>query len=366
MNFWQKTASALRAAGKAAGRGLAVAAKAVARFFVKHAYFFKKLGIALLTLACSTVIIFFILRLIPGDVVREYALQIASKRGISYDAAYQIAIQLLNYDPEASVFVQFFKYVGGLFRGNLGSSMYVDGVTANLLIKQRLPWTLFITSVALIISFLIGTWMGSFMARKRKGAANVALNTYIVTSGSVPDYLMGLLLVLLLAYTVPIFPAQGNFDINVSTPGFNLTFFIDVIYHAFLPVFAYVLVQTGSWALLMRGSSIGVLGEDYINAARARGLRTGTITRKYLKRNAMLPLITTLAITFAALFGGSTLMESIFNYPGIGLELAARIGQKDYFVVQGIMFFSSAMVIVVNLLTDSIYSLVDPRVREGA
>lgn len=355
MDFLRKAGRAIRAAGKAVGR-----------FFVRYAYFFKKLGIALLTLACSTIIIFFILRLIPGDIVREYALQIAARRGISYDAAYQIATQLLNYDPEASIFVQFFKYVKGLFQGNLGSSMYVDGVTANLLIKQRLPWTLFITSAALIISFLVGTWMGSFMARKRKGAANVALNTYIVTSGSVPDYLMGLLLVLLLAYTLPIFPAQGNYDINNATPGFNIMFFLDVLYHAFLPILAYVIVQTGSWALMMRGSSIGVLGEDYIGAARARGLRTSTITRKYLKRNAMLPLITTLAVTFAALFGGSTLMESIFNYPGIGLELAARIGQKDYFVVQGIMFFSSAMVILINLVTDSIYSLVDPRVKEGA
>lgn len=348
-----------------AGRAMRTVGKAIGRFFVKYAYFFKKIGIALLTLACSTIIIFFILRLIPGDIVREYAMQIASKRGISYDAAYQIAVQLLNYDPQASIFVQFFKYVKGLFQGNLGASMYVDGITANLLIKQRLPWTLFITSAALIISFLVGTWMGSFMARKRTGAANVALNTYIVTSGSVPDYLMGLLLVLLLAYTFPVFPAQGNYDINTSTPGFNLTFFVDVLYHAFLPILAYVIVQTGSWALMMRGSSVGVLGEDYINAARARGLKTSTITRKYLKRNAMLPLITTLAVTFAGLFGGSTLMESIFNYPGIGLELAARIGQKDYFVVQGIMFFSSAMVILINLVTDSIYSLVDPRVREG-
>ena len=358
------TKSAFAAAASAVGRWFAAAAQWVGRFFVRYWFFIKKILIAIVTIACSTIIIFFILRLIPGDVVREYALSIAQRRGISYDAAYEIAVNLLNYDPEAPIFTQFFKYVGGLFQGNLGASMYVDGVTANSLIAQRLTWTLLITSVALIISFLLGTAIGAFMARKRRGVANVLLNGYIVTSGSIPDYLLGLLLVLLFAYTLPIFPAQGNYDISVCTPGFNLPFIGSVLYHACLPILAYVLSQTGSWALMMRGSAIGVLGEDYINAARARGIGNMTINRKYLKRNAMLPLVTSFAVTFAALFGGSTLMESIFNYPGIGLELAQRIGQKDYFVVQGIMFFSSFMVIAINLITDCIYSLIDPRIRE--
>lgn len=345
-------------------RVLMIVIRAIGGFFVKYCYFFKKLGIALVTLVCSTILIFFILRLIPGDIVREYALSLAQKRNISYDSAYKLAVQLLNYDPDASIFVQFWTYVTGLLKGNLGSSMYVEGVTANLLIAQRLPWTLLVTSVALLISFLLGTAMGSFMARKRKGAANAAMNSYIVVSGAIPDYLMGLILVLVFAYVLPIFPAQGNYNINNVTPGFNFPFIIDVLYHACLPILAYVLVQTGSWALLMRGSAVGVLGEDYIKAAKARGISSGVITRKYLKRNALLPLVTNLAIVFAGIFGGSTLMESIFNYPGIGLELAARIGQKDFFVVQGILFFSSAMVILVNLITDSIYSIIDPRVRE--
>lgn len=338
--------------------------KAIVGFLYKYRYFWKKLGIAALTLAFSTIVIFFIIRLIPGDIVREYALSLASSRNIPYDEAYRLAVSLLNYDPEESIFLQFFRYVGGLFRGELGVSLYNEDITANLLIKQRLPWTLFISSVSLLISFLLGTWLGSLMARKRNGAADTAISSYIVVSGSIPDYLMGLLLVLIFAYTWKIFPSQGNYDAFYSEPGWNFKFFYDVLRHAFLPVAAYVFVQTGTWTLMMRGSSIGVLGEDYISAAKARGLSERTITRKYLKRNAMLPLVTSLAVSFAALFGGSPLMESIFNYPGIGLELSARIGLKDYFVVQGIMFFTSSMVILVNLITDSIYSLIDPRVRK--
>ena len=114
----------------------------------------------------------------------------------------------------------------------------------------------------------------------------------------------------------------------------------------------------------MRGSCIGVLGEDYILAARARGLSERTIRRKYVNKNALLPLVTMLGISFGALFGGATLMESIFNYPGIGLEISNRIVNKDYMVVQGLIFFSAAMVIIVNLIVDLIYPFIDPRVRE--
>lgn len=360
-NFTQKTKDSMHKIGKA----LSVVGRVIGRFFYRYRSFFKRLGIAALTLSLSTILIFFVIRLTPGDVVEEYARTLMQSRRLDPEAARQLAMRLLNYNPDENIFMQFFRYIGGLFRGELGVSIYVDGVTANSLIAQRMPWTLFITSVALIISFIIGTAMGSFMARKRKGAANGLMNSYIIVSGAVPDYLMGLFLVLIFAYSMGIFPAMYGYDIEFSTPGFNFKFIIDVLYHAILPIVAYVFVQTGSWALMMRGNAVGVLGEDYIHIAKARGLKDSTITNKYLKRNAMLPLITTLTLTFGGLFGGSPLMESIFEYPGIGMELAERITSKDFFVVQGILFFSSAMIIIINLITDSIYSLVDPRVRRG-
>ena len=336
----------------------------IGKFFYRYRYFWNKLGVALITLALTTVLIFFILRLTPGDIVHNYAMSLASQRNVTYEEGYRLAVMLLNYDPNEPIFSQFFRYVKGLMEGNLGQSLYAEGITANLLIKQRLPWTLFISSVALFISFLLGSFLGSFIARKRSGVREGVITSYIVVSNAIPDYLMGLLLVILFAYETPIFPAQGNYDI-AYTPGWNLPFIGNVLYHAFLPILAYVFVQTGGWAMAMRGSAVGVLGEDYINAARARGLPEGLITKKYLKRNALLPLITSLALSFAGLFGGSVLMESVFNYPGIGMELSARIGSRDYFVVQGILFFTSSVVIFVNLITDSIYSIIDPRVRRS-
>ncbi|WP_264230134.1 ABC transporter permease [Acholeplasma laidlawii] len=335
------------------------------KFFSDNGYYFKKILIALITLFSSVIIIFLILRLIPGNVVHEYAISLAQKRGISYQDAYRLAVQLLNFDPSETVFQQFIRYITGLFSGNLGQSLYVDDVNVNLLIKQRLPWTLLITSLALMISFITGTAMGSFMARKRKSKRTAAMNSYIVVAGSMPDYLVGLILVLIFAYQLKIFPAQGNYNIIDVTPGFNISFILNILYHAFLPVLAFVIVQTGGWALLMRGNAIGVLGDDYVKAAQARGISEKNIRSKYLKKNAMLPLVTSLALTFGALFGGSTLMETIFNYPGLGMELASRIGMKDYFVVQGLMFFTSAIIIFINLITDLLYPLIDPRVKKG-
>ncbi len=336
----------------------------IGAFFEKYKYFFAKIGISLLTLALSTILLFFILRKIPGDILELYALKLQNSQGITYDRAYELAKQLLNFDPNEDVFHAFFRYIGGLLRGQLGESYLETGVSANSLIRTRLPWTLFISSVALFISFFIGTKIGAYIATKRNGIANRIASGYIAISGSIPDYLIALLLVILFGYTLKWFPTQNNYDAFKVTPGFNFPFIGSVLYYAFLPILSYSIVQTGTWILHMRGSCIGVLGEDYILAARARGLSERTIRRKYVNKNALLPLVTMLGISFGSLFGGATLMESIFNYPGIGLEISSRIVNKDYMVVQGLIFFSAAMVIIVNLIVDLIYPFIDPRVRE--
>lgn len=338
--------------------------KVVLAFLKKYHYFFEKLGISLLTLALSTILLFFILRMIPGDIVEIYALKLQNQQGITYDRAYELATQLLNYDPNENVFSAFFRYIGGLFQGKLGDSYLEENVSANTLIATRLPWTLFISSVALFISFFVGIAIGGYIATHRNGVASKVASGYIAISGSIPDYLLALLFVIIFGYTLKWFPTQNNYDAFATTPGFNLPFLGSVLYHAFLPILSYSVVSIGSWILHMRGSAIGVLGEDYILAARARGLPERTIRSKYIRKNALLPLITMLGISFGALFGGATLMESIFNYPGIGLEISNRIIAKDYLVVQGLIFFSAFMVIIVNLVVDLIYPLIDPRVRE--
>lgn len=331
-------------------------------FLYRGRYFWKKLGYVLLTLVLTTIMIFFILRLTPGDTVINYAKSIQASQNLTYEEAYQVAVRLLNYDPNAPIYEQFYIFVTGLFDGTLGRSIYRDDITALLLIKQKLPWTLFVSTIALLISFFLGTWLGSVMAKKRDTAVDNVTSFFVILTNSTPDFLVGLLLIMLFAYKLDLFPFQGNYDIQF-TPGLNWPFINNVLWHAALPILSLVITGVGGWAFQMRANVTSVLGEDYIYCAKVRGLSDRIITKKYLKRNAMLPLVTSLALTFASLFGGSTLMESIFNYPGLGQELAARIASRDYFVVQGILFFSSSIVIILNFITDMIYYLIDPRIR---
>ena len=233
---------------------------ACGRFLQKYSYFFAKIGISLVTLALSVIVLFFLLRMIPGDIVELYALKLQNQQGITFDRAYELAAQLLNYDPNENIFQAFGRYVGGLFRGELGNSYLETGVSANSLIATRLPWTLFISSVSLFISFFIGIAVGGFVAQKRKGIANKVASGYIAVSGSVPDYLIALILVIVFAYQLRWFPAQNNYDAFAVTPGFNLPFLLNVLYYAFLPILSYTIVQTGNWILHMRGSCIGRCG----------------------------------------------------------------------------------------------------------
>ena len=338
---------------------------AVLTFLKKNEYIFSKIGLALLTLALTTICLFFLLRQIPGDVVDIYAQSLQVSRGLTYDKAYELAVQLMNYDPNEGIMEALARYVGGLLRGELGESYLQIGLSANTLIEQRLPWSLFISSMALFISFFLGIAIGGFVAQRRKGIINKIVSGYIAITGAVPDYLLALLMVTFFSYQLKIFPSQNNYDIFKVTPGFNIPFFTDVLYHACLPILSSAIIQTGSWIMQMRGSCIGVLGTDYIFSARARGLSDSTIRRKYMNKNALLPLVASFGVAFGSLFGGSVLLESIFNYPGIGLEITSRIVSKDYVVVQGLVFFSAAMIIIVNLLVDLIYPLVDPRVKRG-
>ncbi|MGI6781366.1 MAG: ABC transporter permease [Acholeplasmataceae bacterium] len=337
----------------------------IKKIFIKYRYFFERVIIAICTLFLCSIVTFFLMRMMPGDVVDNYTYNLMAQKQLPYDSARRLAVQLLNYDPDENIFVQLGRFYSGLFRGNLGQSIYVEGLTTNDIIKKSLPWTLFISSCGLFLSYVIGTAIGARMAYKRKGVENAMYSTYIVVSSTIPDYLFGLIILYIFGYTLGFFPTFGAYDIEV-TVGLNFRFLLSCLHHAFLPICAYVFTGIGGWALSMKGSCTGVLGEDYVNAGIARGLPEKIIVKKYLKKNAKLPLITSLALSFAGLFGGSSVMESIFAYPGIGYAFSSYVASRDYFIMQGLFFFMSVVIIIANLIADSIYTIVDPRIRRGS
>lgn len=331
----------------------------------KYRYLFARVGISLITLVLAMFLCFILLELMPADSVEQMALKLSTERRMPLEEARVLAIEILGYNPDANIFEKIGRYIGNLLEGNLGTSIVNPSITVNSVISKTLPWTLFIATLSLIISFILGTLLGAKMAWKRGKATDTIASGYIVVSSSIPDYILALLVLLVFAYRLGWFPTMGAYSISEDV-GFNFGFIISCLYHGVLPIFANVFIQTAGWALLMRGSSIAVIGEDYIWASRARGIPERAIVNKYMRRNAILPLIASVALSFAGLFGGSPLMESIFNYPGIGQAFGLYVAQRDYFMIIGILFFQSFIIILANLIADSLYSIIDPRIRRSA
>ncbi len=325
-------------------------------------YFIKKILIAFATLLMASFLTFCLLRLMPGDAVFNWARTLAQERGIEIDEARRQVILMINYDPDEPFLSQLGRYYGNLAQGNLGDSFIYRGKKVNDLVAYALPWTLLVVSLSLVLSFFIGIQVGGVMAIKRKSIINPLITVYATITSAVPFYIFAILLQILFCFQLGWFPMNGAYDIWV-TPGFNAEFFGSVLMHAAMPVATYVLTQLGTWALLMKGSAISVLGEDYVNAARARGIPDSIIRRKYVMKNAMLPLFTSVAMSFGFMMGGAVLIENTFKYPGMGSYIASAVSQRDLAVWQGMLLVTGSAVILANLIAEIVYSKLDPRIK---
>ncbi len=321
----------------------------------------KRIAVALVTLFFVTTLTFFVVRNTPGDALQVWALEIVQTYGISMEDAMKQVRAMYGYDPDEPVLSQYIRYVKGLARGNLGTSILYKS-SVNEIVFQALPWTVFILSTSLVLSFSIGALLGMAIAWKRKTVLDPIITGYAAITGATPDYITALILLIIFAINLKWFPLKGAYDPAVK-PGFTWEFIKSVLYHGVLPIAAYTFENTAAWALAMKGSAVSVLGEDYIMAAWARGLKERRIMTRYMGRNAMLPLVTGLAIAFGSMMGGSVLIETIFNYPGIGWFFNQAVARRDYGLMQGLFFLTAAAVILANLIADLLYTRLDPRIR---
>lgn len=320
----------------------------------------KKIMTVLLTILFATTITFFVIRLMPGDPVESMAMGML-QQGMDYNESYEKAKAMLNYDPDKPVIEQYAGYLMKLVTGDLGISITSKKPVTEV-IASALPWTLFILTVSIGIAFTVGVLIGMYISLKRKTFLDPVVSVYASISGSLPDYIVGFLLVLLFATNLRWFPGRGAYGPTV-TVGFNMEFISSVLYHACLPVMTYVVTGIGGWALSMKGSAVSVLGEDYVSCAKARGLSDQRIRTKYIGRNAILPLVTSLTISFGMLFGGSPLVENLFSYPGVGFYLNQAITTRDYTLMQGLFLMITIAVVCANILAEILYSVLDPRIR---
>lgn len=322
---------------------------------------------AAITIWAVTTFIFFLVRLMPGNPVDVYVDYLMNLENLSYEEALARAASQFKFDPDANVFTQYFEYMAQLIQGDLGESITSTGTKVIDQIYRFLPWTLFAVGLGLLISFVLGVVLGILMAYQRNSMLDVGLSLFSSILSAVPNYIWGLLILIVFGVQLGWFSIgelRGTYDPDID-PGFTPEFIISVLEHAFLPVVVYITGALGTWMLTMRNSTISVLGEDYVNVARARGLTQSRIVTAYVGRNASLPMFTLLAINIGFIIGGSVIIEELFVYKGLGSFLFWSISQRDYTSMQGVLLIIVISVVFSNLLADLLYSRLDPRVRLG-
>ncbi|GAA1661621.1 ABC transporter permease [Kribbella alba] len=332
------------------------------------AWLVRRLGKALLTIFLVTTLTFFLVRLLPGNPVDTYIQTQIAQTGVSYAEAAAQARGLFSLDPNEPLIQQYFDYLGNVLHGDFGNSLLSPGTTVAQVIKTYLPWTLFSVGIATILSFGIGILAGMLMAYRRESWIDHVLTSIGSLLHAIPNYILAIIIVVFFGVKLQLFDLstiRGSYSPGMS-PEFSLSFLNDALYHASLPIIAYVLTTVGSWALVMKSSTVETLGEDYVTVARARGLTDARIRAGYVGRNAVLPLFSQLAVSLGFVVGGSIFVEKIFGYQGIGYSLYTAVSGRDYPVLQGIFLVITISVVVANLLADLLYGRLDPRIRTAA
>jgi len=335
---------------------------------ILNSYLFRKLLKALLTAFVVITLTFFLIRLLPSNPIELFIQDLMVQYSMPYHQARDQAAALFAIDLSKPLVLQYFDYLAGLLHGNLGTSILSPGTPVSSYIQRFLPWTVFSVGLALMISFSLGVLLGLVMAYRRDSLLDHVLSVIASVLSAVPNYILGILLIIWLGVRwgiVPVSQMRGSLSPGVQ-PGFTVEFFADALYHAAMPIAAYVLSTVGNWMLTMKSSTISVLGEDYVTVARAKGLPESRITTAYVGRNAALPLFTLLAISIGFVVGGSVLIETLFQYQGVGYILLQAVNKRDYTIMQGVFLIITLSVIFANFFADILYSWLDPRIKLGA
>ncbi len=253
-------------------------------------------------------------------------------------------------------YVQYFSWISDLLHGDLGTSYYRDEKVSDLLVKYFKP-TLALAIYSELIAIIIGVPMGIMQAKNKGKASSVVISTITLIGLSIPGFLLGLFLMFFFSVKIKIFPVSGY---KAITEGFG-----EHIKSLVLPSLALGLSQAALITRTTNSAMLEVLNSEYIKTARAKGVNERTILWKHALRNAMIPIITVCGQSFAVLFGGAVVIETIFNISGLGTLVYNSISNRDYSIIQGAVLVIALVYVVINLLVDVLYGIEDPRIRVG-
>lgn len=295
-----------------------------------------------------SLVVFSFIHLIPGDPVD-------SMLGFeATDQARDTLRQELGLDR--SILVQYANWAGKLITGDFGRSI-VSRKPVLSLILEKFPATLVLAIAATTLAVILGLLFGTFAASRRNSMMDFAALTLALIWVSIPSFWLGILLILLLSLTFPIFPSMGY--------GSILNNFLNGLYYLALPAVTLGAVEAGALTRMTRAEMIEQLGKDYVVTAMAKGLPRRVVIYKHALRNSLIPIVTFIGLQLGTLLGGTVVVEQIFAWPGVGRLVIEAIFARDYPMVQGIVLFYAVIFIVVNLLVDISYTLINPQIRLG-
>lgn len=307
---------------------------------------------------------FIIPRLSPTDPV-EAQISMMMARGEAIDPQSIVSMReaLTDlYGLSGGPVQQYFAFWGRLLRGDLGPSLANFPTPVSAMIGQAMPYTLSLLITAMIISWVFGNLFGALSSYYPKNRVLGVIEVLGQAFRPIPYYIVAIVLLVVFAYLIPIFPFSGAYPIGTK-PNWSLEFIWTLLQHAALPAATLVLVGFGGWFIGMKSLTSNIISEDYVVYAETTGMKESKILNYYIMRNALLPQLTGLAMSLGTVFSGALIMEVVFGFPGLGMLTMVAVYRNDYSMIMGIAIYSIIGVAIAVFIMDLIYPLFDPRVR---
>jgi peptide/nickel transport system permease protein len=314
----------------------------------RAAFVARRLALTIPMLLVMSVLVFLVIHLVPGDPAQTLLGLRATPQLVA-----QVRENLHLNDPLP---LQYVRWLGGVLSGDLGRD-YASGAPVAQELGVALPVTLELAFGALVVSGTVGVALG-VLAAAHGGWRRRATGTFVVLGVAIPDFWMGIMLVLVFAAWFAVLPPSGYTPLSQSATG-NLRTFV-------LPIAALSIFQAAYFARTAQSAMADALHAPYVTFLRAKGLRESTLVWRHALRNASVPIATIIGLQFGAILGGTIVIESLFNLPGVGNLLFTSVTARDYTVVQGCVLVIGAAFIIVNLVTDLVIGWLDPRIGDGA
>lgn len=311
------------------------------------AYLLRRFIEIIPVLLVVTIVVFTVLHLTPGDPARLMLGDVASEADIERLRE--------SLGLERPLYVQYLNFVGGLLQGNLGESLALDRSVASALLERAEP-TIVLTLLSLIIAVVFGVVTGVFSAMYHNRLADQTISTLALVGVSVPNFWLGLILILVFAVELGWFPAAGY-------PPLAEGGLLKSLRHLILPAIALGLSQAAIISRITRSTMLDVFRQDFVRTAVAKGASQRMVIIRHVLTNALVPVLTVIGLVLAALLSGAVVIETVFAIPGLGRLVISSIARRDYPVIQGIVLVTALVYVLVNLLVDLLYTVVDPRIR---